>query len=195
MHMWFWFDVNLGSFLFPGYNVTTLWGLVATCLGLAALAVLYEGMKVNHIYLQQITITSVPRTNSSSSENLSLLSKMTPKKFRSYTRCRSCFKWTLEVLHWSLHTTLGYILMLAVMTYNAYITIAIVIGGCLGYWIFGLTLVQLNMQRFRHKPEVECDKNCDDISTNQQRRASIVSVVAEQLVTEATIEFHSQNNA
>lgn len=74
---------------------------------------------------------------------------------------RSCFKWTLEVLHWSLHTTLGYILMLAVMTYNAYITIAIVIGGCLGYWIFGLTLVQLNMQRFRHKPEVECDKNCD----------------------------------
>lgn len=86
MHMWFWFDINLGSFLFSGYNVTTLWGLVATCLGLAALAVLYEGMKVYHIYLQQITITSVPRTNSTSSESSSLLSKMTPKNFRSYTR-------------------------------------------------------------------------------------------------------------
>jgi len=67
----------------------------------------------------------------------------------------------LQVLHWSLHTTLGYILMMAVMTYNAYITIALALGGCLGYWLFGLTLVQLNMQRFQHKQAIECDKNCE----------------------------------
>lgn len=51
--------------------------------------------------------------------------------------------------------------MMAVMTYNAYITIALVIGVCFGYWIFGPQLVQLNMQRFYHKQAiVECDKNC-----------------------------------
>lgn len=70
------------------------------------------------------------------------------------------------MLHWSLHTTLGYILMMAVMTYNGYITIALVIGGCFGYWIFGPTLVQLNMQHFRRKQAVvECDKNCEGNAT------------------------------
>jgi len=195
MHMWYWFGVDLGSFLFPGYNVTTVWGLVATCLGLAALAVLYEAMKVSQIHLQQTVIRSIPRTTSAFSESSSLLSKVTPKNFRNYTRCGSCSTWTLQMLHWSLHTTLGYILMMAVMTYNAYITIALVIGMCFGYWIFGPTLVRLNMQRFHRKQAIiECDKNCEDTVSNQQRRESSVSIVAEQLVTEANIEIHVSEN-
>lgn len=57
--------------------------------------------------------------------------------------------------------------MMAVMTFNAYITIALVIGGCIGYWIFGSTLVDLNMQRFYRKQAiVECDKNCEGIFKN-----------------------------
>lgn len=191
MHMWYWFGVDLGSFLFPGYNITTVWGLLATCLGLAALAVLYEAMKMFQIHLQEIGRKSVSRTASASSESSSLLSKVTPKNFRTYTRCTICSKWTLQVLHWFLHTTLGYILMMAVMTYNAYFTIALVIGGCFGYLIFGPTIVQLNMQRFYRKQAlVTCDKNCADVYTNQQRRESAVSIVAEQLVTEANIEVH-----
>jgi len=81
--------------------------------------------------------------------------------------------------------------MMAVMTYNTYITIALAFGAGFGYWIFGSTLVQLNMQRFHHKQAImECDKNCEDIVSNQQRRESAVSIVAEQLVTEANIEVH-----
>lgn len=70
--------------------------------------------------------------------------------------------------------------MLAVMTYNAYITIALVIGGCLGYWIFGLTLVQLNMQRFRQKPDVvECDKNCDGkFNSSMLKKITILSLLS-----------------
>ncbi|KAL6266301.1 hypothetical protein P5V15_003160 [Pogonomyrmex californicus] len=174
MHMWYWFGVDLDNFLFPGYNISTVWGLVATCLGLAALAVLFEAMKVFQIHLQQTVIRSVPRTTSASSESSSLLSKVTLKNFKTYTRCGRCMKWSLQTLHWSLHTTLGYILMMAVMTYNAYITIALAIGACLGYWIFGPRLIQLNMQRFHRKQAIaECDKNCE-----------------EQLVTEANIEVH-----
>lgn len=194
MHMWYWFGVNLDNFLFPGYNITTVWALVATCLGLTALAVLYEAMKVFQIHLQEIGRKSVSRTASTSSESSSLLSKVTPKNFRTSTRCVICSKWTLQVLHWFFHTILGYILMMAVMTYNAYFTIALTIGGCLGYWIFGPTLVQLNMQRFYRKQAlVKCDENCKDIFTNQSlqiRRESAVSIVAEQLVTEANIEVH-----
>jgi len=86
MHKWYWFGVSLDNFLFPGYNITTIWGLVATCLGLAALAIFYEAMKIFQIHLQEIGIKSVSRTASTSSESSSLLSKVTPKNFRSYTR-------------------------------------------------------------------------------------------------------------
>lgn len=80
--MTYWFGVDLGSFLFSGYDVTTVWSLLATCLGLTALAVLYEAMKVSQFYLQQFTIKSVPRTISTSSESSSLLSKVTSRTFR-----------------------------------------------------------------------------------------------------------------
>lgn len=84
MHMSFWFGVDLGSFLFTGYNVTTVWALVATCVALAVLAMLYEAMKVSQIHLEPIVIAPMPR--SSSSESSSLLSKVTPKNFEAYTR-------------------------------------------------------------------------------------------------------------
>lgn len=78
-----------------------------------------------------------------------------------YIFSATCSKWTLQILHWFLHTTLGYILMMVVMTYNAYFTIALIIGGALGYWIFGPTLIQLNMQRFYRKQAlVKCDRDC-----------------------------------
>ncbi|XP_011698471.1 PREDICTED: probable low affinity copper uptake protein 2 [Wasmannia auropunctata] len=196
MQMVYWLGVALEGFLFPGYNITTVGGLVATCLGLAALAVLYEAMKVSQIHLQQIVVRPIPRTTSASSESSSLLSRMAPKNFRMYTRCGSCSRWTLQMLHWSFHTILGYILMMAVMTYNAYISIALVIGACIGYFIFGPTLVQLNMHTFHCKQAiVECDKNCEDTVSNEQRRESAVSIVAEQLVTEASIEVHVPRNA
>ncbi|KAL0108874.1 hypothetical protein PUN28_014175 [Cardiocondyla obscurior] len=191
MYKAYWFGVDLGDFLFPGYNITTVWSLVATCLGLAALAILYEAMKVSHIHLQQTVIRSIPRRTSASSENSSLLSRMTPKNFRPHPRCENFWGWMLQMLHWSLHITLSYILMMAVMTFNAYITIALAIGASFGYYIFGPSLIQLNMQRFHRKQTIiECDQNCEDIVSNQQRRESAVSIIAEQLVTEANIEVH-----
>lgn len=192
MHAWYWFGEDLGTFLFPGYNVSTTYSFVSTCIGLIALAILYEAMKVLQIKLQQIIIFPL-KPVSRSSENSSLLSKMTPRSFAVSPPidCSSCSKWTLQVLHWSLHTTLGYILMMAVMTYNVYINIALVIGSCLGYWIFGPVLVELNMARFQEKQKIiKCDTECADAVYNQERRESTVSVVAEQLVLEATAEIH-----
>lgn len=47
------------------------------------------------------------------------------------------------------------------MTYNVYINIAIVLGGGLGYWIFGLKLIELNVERFFEKRTLlDCDKEC-----------------------------------
>lgn len=53
-------------------------------------------------------------------------------------------------------------MMLAVMTYNAYIGIALVLGASLGYWLFGMTLVEMNMEQFREaKKKIDkCDPEC-----------------------------------
>lgn len=100
------------------------------------------------------------------------------------------------MLHWSAHTLLGYILMMAVMTYNVYIGIALVLGSGIGYWIFGPKLIELNMEQFYQKQKtLECDKECSDNIVSQQRQGSTISIVAEQLVTEATIEVHGAADA
>lgn len=77
--MWFWFGDNLGSFLLPGYNVITTPGFVCTCVGLSALAILYEGMKILQIKVQQNNISHVRKQKTNSSENSSLLSKLSSR--------------------------------------------------------------------------------------------------------------------
>lgn len=69
--------------------------------------------------------------------------------------------WGIQAFHWFIHTFVGYLLMLAVMTYNVYINIALVAGGCIGYWVFGPKLVELKLARFHEKQRLlQCDKEC-----------------------------------
>ena len=70
-------------------------------------------------------------------------------------------KWLAEVLHWSLHVTLGYLLMLSVMTYNGYIVFAIVIGSGIGYYIFGPLWFEWNISKIQRKKRlIQCNPEC-----------------------------------
>lgn len=80
MHHSFWFGTDLGSFIFPGFNVTTTLGLVATCVGLASLAIIYEGMKILQIKLRKMTVTSALNEEGQSSERLSLLTRISRRR-------------------------------------------------------------------------------------------------------------------
>ncbi|XP_012349043.1 probable low affinity copper uptake protein 2 isoform X1 [Apis florea] len=197
MHMWFWFGNNLDNFFLPGYNITTIFSFFCTCLGLFAIAILYEGMKILQIKLQQNTV-SLLQKQSSISENSCLLSKISSNNIRTKIslHCIQWCIWSFQIFHWFVHTFLGYLLMLAVMTYNVYITITIVLGACLGYWIFGPQLIELNMKRFyKRQILLDCDKECADNIIHNQRHESTVSVVADQLITEATVEVHMPRDA
>lgn len=70
--------------------------------------------------------------------------------------------WNAEILHWIGHTILGYMLMLSVMTYNGYIAISLIIGAGIGYWIFGRTLIQLNLEHYKraHDRITRCNVLC-----------------------------------
>lgn len=47
------------------------------------------------------------------------------------------------------------------MTYNAYISIAIVLGSGLGYYVFGSILLEVKMAEFQkqHK-KIQCNPEC-----------------------------------
>ncbi|XP_066584877.1 protein SLC31A2-like [Prorops nasuta] len=194
MHMYYWFGYDLGAFLFEGYYVKTKIGFICTCLGLIAAAILYEAMKILQIRLQKMTIKSLIRCNQRSSENSSLLSTTNKSNIMiANIKCGSWYYWILQTSHWCLHTVLGYFLMLAIMTYNAYITLSIAFGACLGYWIFGPTLIELNLNKFhKRRSNAQCTSStCPDATLTEERRLSTASIVAEQLIAEATVDIHS----
>lgn len=82
--MWFWFGNNLGNFLLPGYNVVTTSSLFCTCLGLFALAILHESMKVLQIKLHQSNLTLIRNQSPTLSENSCLLPIISSKSIRRY---------------------------------------------------------------------------------------------------------------
>lgn len=78
MHMSFWFGTDLGTFLFNGFNVKTVRGFFCTCLGLIAIAIIYEAMKTLQIKLHQLTKAALAVDDSQATENSSLLSQIVP---------------------------------------------------------------------------------------------------------------------
>lgn len=79
---------------------------------------------------------------------------------------------------------IGYFLMLAVMTYNAYLAIGVFIGSGLGYFVFGIALgdgVTARIQR--------CQSNREDmLKQEEERRASLLSEVAEGIASALNTE-------
>ncbi|XP_069993104.1 high affinity copper uptake protein 1 isoform X6 [Penaeus vannamei] len=119
MHMSFYFSSKVYDFLFYGVNITTTWGMVSLCLGLVSLSILAEGFKVARSQLLKVAMSR--RTGCTKYE--------VPERIK--------FHILQSFLH-VIHLTIGYILMLIVMTYNAYFSIAIIGGAGLGYFFFAL---------------------------------------------------------
>lgn len=51
--MYFWWSTVVDNFLFYGYNIKSAAGLISTCLGLIALAVIFEWLKLIQARLRQ----------------------------------------------------------------------------------------------------------------------------------------------
>ncbi|CAD6234205.1 GSCOCG00007650001-RA-CDS [Cotesia congregata] len=194
MHMSFWFGTDLGTFLFNGFNVTTIRGFFCTCLGLIAIAIIYEAMKTLQIKLHQLTKAALAVDDSQATENSSLLSQIVPTfpRFSSSSQRWGIILWTFEVLHYSAQTTIGYIVMLVVMTYNIYICIALIIGSAIGYWIFSPILLYFNLKELKQKNKnISCSPGCSDSISTIERRPSSLSAIADQSASEIVAELHS----
>lgn len=131
MHNTFWFGVVFKDFLFKDYNISSEAGLIATCLGLASLAIFLEGLKVYRASLSLKRRKNVGETALLNSSQHSCHAKL--KDISIHT------SW------YTFQDILGYIVMLSVMSLNGYFTLAVILGSTLGYFIFGPWLMEIQL--------------------------------------------------
>ncbi|XP_043230576.1 high affinity copper uptake protein 1-like isoform X2 [Amphibalanus amphitrite] len=177
MAMTFHFGVN-EFVLFDAWHVTTAGGMVASCIGLFILALLYEGLKYKREDLlrknatrsqfdtirvptdggvAEVTTVSNARPSGAGggeqpgSEAASDVTASEGEPITAAGRRRQASPYMFvpngqrmlskhHVLQTFLHAVqvvVGYFLMLAFMTYNVWLGIAITLGAAAGYFIFG----------------------------------------------------------
>ncbi|XP_030854094.1 probable low affinity copper uptake protein 2 [Strongylocentrotus purpuratus] len=138
MKMYFFFESITSDILFKGWVITTKWEFALSCLLFAFAAVVLEVLATLSTYLTRRYTTNPLEMNWSSPINgrspllapLQIPSSVSKVKQR---RCRIHFGRTIVHI---VTVSLGYTVMLVVMTYNAYFLISVAVGSALGYLLF-----------------------------------------------------------
>lgn len=190
MHsMTFWWSDKVEDLVIRGINAEDTGGMILLCLGLAGLCILYEAIKFQQARIRLATIRNRFKTIACQppNESATLLtaaelsqqrihmaqqttatastSSNTPAApprvlFQDAPRQR-LIQLAEEALIFLVQAVLGYFLMLAVMSYNGPIFLAVVGGMAIGYFLFGHFTMGLNMEGQRlHHTTFKCSTNC-----------------------------------
>ena len=135
MDMYFVFG-NHVTILFKQWTTRTTGELVASCFALFVMGVLYEGLKV----IRQILAHRAEKTYAdmymNASEGRGLTSESVVTIIPPRRRMKSLSHIVQTLLH-MVQVLLGYLLMLAFMTYNVWVGVAVVVGSGVGFFLFG----------------------------------------------------------
>ncbi|XP_060567133.1 protein SLC31A2-like isoform X3 [Ruditapes philippinarum] len=138
---YFYFSNTVKNFIFEDLHFHGSAGVVCVCLIIFAFTVMLEGTKSLIFYLNlrktQNPLTYGRTDTSIQSERSPLFSPlMIPSSVSEIKQKRIKFHVGSYLLH-MVDLMLAYLLMLAVMSYDAYILIAVIFGSGVGYFIFG----------------------------------------------------------
>ncbi|KAK3591434.1 hypothetical protein CHS0354_033434 [Potamilus streckersoni] len=143
---------ELDDFLFKGLNISSTAQLVGCCIVSCIATCIYEATKSLMLYVQvqihQNPLINGKKVNSVQERSPLFSSLAVPSSVDQIKRRRLRY----HVFGYFVHVfniTLGYFIMLAVMQFSAWVTIAILIGSCIGYFIFG-AVNSWNKWKFSH---------------------------------------------
>uniref|UniRef100_H2Y852 Copper transport protein n=1 Tax=Ciona savignyi TaxID=51511 RepID=H2Y852_CIOSA len=130
-----WWNLPL-HFLFETWKVNSAVGLVFTCIAVFSVAVIFEGFRLLSVALNNKfhAIPLVPVCSDLS--DLSIANSIEVTDSLEHVRWERTKNHILQTAIHVFKIIASYGLMLAVMTYNAYIAISIVLGATLGYFTF-----------------------------------------------------------
>ncbi|MEJ1282856.1 solute carrier family 31 member 2 [Cricetulus griseus] len=122
--------------LFDFWRVHSPTGMALSVLVVLLLAVLYEGIKVGKVKLLHKTVENLPNTTS---QQLILESDQDSTGSVSTAANGTRLRWFLYYFGQSLvhvmQVVIGYFVMLAVMSYNTWIFLGVVLGSAVGYYL------------------------------------------------------------
>ncbi|CAB3384916.1 Hypothetical predicted protein [Cloeon dipterum] len=134
MQSTFWAGFQLGVFLFPGFRVTSLTGFVFTCVAVGSVAFLTEAVKVfllararrkEHHVMPQRDIEQTP------------LVRIRNRRLTGGQQ--SLLRHSSDTAVYLTYTVSAYLQMLAVMSFNVWIFLSVVLGSSAGYAVFSYT--------------------------------------------------------
>ncbi|XP_060526622.1 uncharacterized protein LOC132702167 isoform X2 [Cylas formicarius] len=160
----FWFGKDLGVYLVKGVNVQSTAGLLAVCIFVGSMAFAFE-------YLRYLQTKSKQRELKLRAKQIKMLCPTESSKLLAQTvsNPRNPLNITLfdravlfgtDVSLWILLQNLGYLIMLSVMLYDAWLLVSAVIGGGLGYFLFGYKFMKINMDNCRIIRDTYCTQIC-----------------------------------
>ncbi|XP_015276652.1 PREDICTED: probable low affinity copper uptake protein 2 isoform X2 [Gekko japonicus] len=135
MPMYFFFSDKV-VLLFDFWNVHSPAGMVLSVLVIMLLAVLYEAIKVGRAKLLQRTMPALAHSLSQETLQEPERASMNTSTEQLASTPQKLFLWhsTQTLLH-VIQVVLGYLVMLAVMSYNAWIFLGVIVGSAIGYYI------------------------------------------------------------
>lgn len=126
--------------LFYRWKVTTVGGMVGSCIAIFIVAMLYEGLKMLREYLsRKYNISNISQSYNCNNGGQAQESQTVMVDTQSYSRRHRLCNWH-HILQTFLHLVqvlVSYLLMLVFMTYNIWLCLAVLLGAATGYFLFG----------------------------------------------------------
>ncbi|XP_018569418.1 copper transporter 5.1-like isoform X2 [Anoplophora glabripennis] len=171
----FWWGTDVEDFWFRGFTVKSQQGLIGLCFLVGFMAFLFEYLR----YLQtkqkqkELILRAKQIKLLCSTESAALLAQTVTNTRNplNITLCDRAFLFGMEVSLWLFVQNLGYFLMLGVMVFNGWFLVSAVIGGGVGYFIFGQMFMKINIQNCHIMREAYCTQICGEIAANSSRNS------------------------
>ncbi|XP_048524086.1 uncharacterized protein LOC109543091 isoform X1 [Dendroctonus ponderosae] len=162
----FYFGSDVGVFLIKGIDVKSTGGLVAICVFVGCFSFFFEYLR----YLQtkskqkELKLRAKQIKQLCPTESATLLAGTitNPRNPFNITLFDRALLFGTEVSLWLFLQTLGYVIMLSVMLYDAWILISAVIGGGIGYFVFGQKFMKINLENCHIIRETYCTQICGE---------------------------------
>ncbi|VDN05586.1 unnamed protein product [Thelazia callipaeda] len=138
-NMKMWFHAGYEEIiLFEFWHIESFYGLLLSCALIFILACLYEAIKWFRVYLQ-ISIARCPPSCRHASRDVELLREKCVLDVRRRNEDNHSLTRLMQASLYMVQLTLAYWLMLIAMTYNVWLTAAVITGAAFGHWLFAVS--------------------------------------------------------
>nr|XP_002128630.1 probable low affinity copper uptake protein 2 [Ciona intestinalis] len=132
-----WWNLPL-EFLFDAWKISNAVGLLFTCIAVFCVALIFEGFRILSAILSSrfFVLPLVPCNRDDDSSSSSINGSVEITDSLNHVKWERTKNHILQTAIHVFKVAASYGLMLAVMSYNAYIAISVLLGATLGYFVF-----------------------------------------------------------